>query len=71
MWLPIESAPKDGTWVLLTGEGGDYHASYGECWMSIGRFDPGGYNDKWRDQWDDYYGPYEPTHWQPLPEPPQ
>lgn len=81
-WRPIETAPKDGTWILLGGtaieaqdwfepgpEGYPIRSEYGnaEVPMSIARWS----EKSWRDQWDDYYGPQCPTHWQPLPEPPQ
>jgi hypothetical protein len=83
-WQPIDTAPKDGKWVLLAG---------GECernedsdnkgrvvtaqWTaefrsyasdSIGT-EPGRWQFAWYD--DGFYGEYEnPTHWQPLPSPP-
>lgn len=75
-WQPIETAPKDGTWVLLAG---------GECDGDEGdaqRIVTGQYTDylngrktewHWQFCWYDggYYGNYEdPTHWMPLPEPP-
>ena len=58
-WQPISTAPKDGEWILLYEERDDEHAI--EC----GFFDCG-----------DWYGPDHiytiyPTHWQPLPEPPE
>jgi hypothetical protein len=74
MWQPIETAPKDGTWVLLTGGVIDYGWEYGEekprC--VVGQFKPGGdgSNGPWQFAWYDggYYGAYEnPTHWMPLP----
>lgn len=59
-WQPIETAPRDGTWLLLTGEG---HVGAG-LWLF----------GEWRDLGDiGWGGMTEPTitHWMPLPEPPQ
>lgn len=63
-WRPIETAPKDGTWVLLywpmtrtnvVVAGHFYAASDGEAvWWSLPKVDT--HND--------------PTHWRPLPSPP-
>lgn len=62
-WQPIQTAPKDGTVVLVWSEG-DYHlASYIDgpvpgwlqkdaCFVLSGHMEP-------------------PTHWRPLPLPPQ
>ena len=72
-WQPIETAPKDGTTILL----------YRPDALPWGRVTPG----KWEEQkyhkrpapfWEIWYkigGAYEsrtwePTHWMPLPEPP-
>jgi len=62
-WQPIETAPKDGTHVLLyvdkgaavniTGGFWDNHPKCG-CWIA------GGYTRK----------QFPPTHWMPLPEAP-
>jgi hypothetical protein len=61
-WQPIETAPKDGTEVLLWVPDGTYFAlmmtgSYEGCamgWCDNVRGSPG----------------FEPTHWMPLPRPP-
>jgi len=63
-WQPIETAPKDGTYVLVT-DGKEVYRSYYE---DI-------YPEDNRPQWFDnsYYSfdPGEiPTHWMPLPKPP-
>jgi hypothetical protein len=63
-WQPIETAPKDGTGVLLFNP-------YEEQWVAIGRwldhihedFHYGWNVDQWRDG-------SEPTHWRPLVDPP-
>lgn len=65
-WRPIETAPKDGTPVLLS-RGGDF--LFG-CWSGHGPDDPAGCWDA-----DVEHGGQEidpaPDHWQPLPPPPQ
>ena len=58
-WQPIETAPKDGVFVLITD--GDvvqigYYEDHLMAWRS--------YEDQCR-LWSD------PTHWQPLPAPPE
>lgn len=62
-WQPIETAPRDGTWILLQAKGSviPVIARWGigeigkDCWVD-GDFSP---------------CPYAPkaTHWMPLPEP--
>jgi hypothetical protein len=64
-WQPINTAPKDGTSVLLYQPKGRY---YHECMMVAA----------WSTSWmPDGIGGYEwenelqaPTHWMPLPLPP-
>ena len=64
-WQPIETAPKDGTSILVYSEKGDK-----------GAFLPGGMAvDRWQREYTTGFGefnPYHwpPTHWMPLPEPP-
>jgi hypothetical protein len=59
-WQDISTAPKDGTAVL----------AYDPSWydvpypMKMNRF------GRWV-HWFDDHGPFHPTHWQPLPEPPE
>lgn len=54
-WKPIETAPKDGTFVLT------YDSEYGflVCSFTAGFWFP----------FDGDY-PIDPTHWMPFPEPP-
>lgn len=54
-WMPIDSAPLDGTWVLL--------------WCGYGIPDLGFFGQL--GQWEDSSNFIEPTHWMPLPEPPK
>jgi hypothetical protein len=74
MWQPIETAPRDGTWILLAGGTID-------CgWDSeqrphcvVGQFLAAAQPQCWQFAWYDsgYYGEYDrPTHWMSLPEPP-
>ena len=62
-WQPIETAPIDGTEVLVFGpkQDGVYLAAYkyGD-WCVAG---------PWDDGWTELLSP--PTHWMPLPEPPK
>lgn len=61
-WQPIETAPKDGTTVLTWTKGltEDEGAIMPMRWSSTRG-------------WCEYWGNHDlfPTHWMPLPEPPQ
>jgi len=65
-WQPIETAPKDGTWIALWSDGSKVQAGYwGPSYF--------GSDHKWiqyahRSECEEVEP--EPTHWQPLPEPP-
>ena len=67
-WQPIETAPKDGTLIILykpDGDGDDRSRTvdvgrWGEVWTT--------YRGMWRMQACD--GWVTPTHWMPLPKPP-
>ena len=65
-WQPIETAPRDGTYILLDwflegGGGGHPEVAFWhstkQLWCSSRLLNAEGY--------------YSPTHWQPLPEPPK
>lgn len=58
-WQPIETAPKDGSLVLLCLSP---HRGYLECPRKVGGW--------WDDKWNIFGGSWCPTHWQPLPTPP-
>lgn len=63
-WKPIETAPKDGTEILVRGpqrDGGVYHdvQAWPDGWTGM----------PWPVALMDYAAG-EPTHWMPLPEPP-
>ena len=70
-WLPIETAPKDGTRVLL------FHP-YRGVMVDKGLIITGHYLETWdemrntfRCDWVQGDFVIKPTHWQPLPAPPQ
>jgi hypothetical protein len=59
-WQPIETAPKDGTRVLLHSPSTHTYTGIVASWCLI--------EERW-EEWGDYY-PCSPTHWMPIPEPP-
>lgn len=63
-WQPIETAPKDGTPVLVHAPGGctqwKLHTTLWIC-----RWD-----GRWVEAGGEEYTTCEPTHWMPLPPPP-
>lgn len=75
VWQPIETAPKDGTWVLLSGcdilYGWDGDSTPGAVVGQYTELLNGRHiRPRWQFAWYDsgYYGEYEhPTHWMPLP----
>ncbi len=63
-WQPIETAPKDGTPFLAFGiSPGQYKFEYGDD-IGVTRWKVG-YGGSWSG------GPAYPTHWMPLPPPPE
>lgn len=67
-WQPIETAPKDGTAVLLY-YGEDYYVMEGRCFPTKASFQGRGSPYKWVSAVD--MGDLQPTHWVPLPLPPK
>ena len=64
-WQPIETAPKDGTHILLARTDSE--------WVCQGRYvcDDKGWYELNNDASDHWGGEIYPTHWMPLPEPPK
>lgn len=80
-WLPIETAPRDGTWFLiyLADEDDGPFSAY-----EVGKYDPymttdyievegGLYRKELRSSydWAGFNNFHRATHWMPLPEPPE
>lgn len=65
-WQTIESAPRDGTPVLVAERGPN------GWWIDVGEnmYDISDGPDKWRGR-ESSNVTCEPTHWMPLPEPPK
>lgn len=71
-WQPIETAPKDASEIILgiAGKNGCSFTGYWEdqpnYWGEIGFHD-----ECWRQGGFYSEHPSNPTHWQPLPQPPE
>lgn len=66
-WRPIETAPKDGTWVILYAPAGGVQPGY---WgPSYFDYDPMWLQYAHRSEAREVVG--EPTHWMPLPNSPE
>ena len=67
-WQPIETAPKDGTVIDIwtTTEWDHIPQRFTSCWW----WKPGHESAQWRGIPHDPMN-WVPTHWMPLPEPPQ
>ncbi len=75
-WQPIETAPKDGTIILLAETNFQNETSWDRYSnIDIGAWEeklPGAPPDETEFWWASNYGRVEnPTHWMPLPAPPQ
>ena len=76
-WQPIETAPKDSSWILLTGGKIDYGWDGDEPpSIVVGQHEHVHHHkgDRWQFAWYEsgYYGQYEsPTHWMLLPKLPE
>lgn len=65
-WKPIETAPRDGTQILVCvtySLGSDEWET--KMWVDFAK-DP----YIWPTYWERIDIPFEPTHWMPLPSPP-
>jgi hypothetical protein len=68
-WLPIETAPRDGSWVLLKGGDSFEPTDSGRLYPCVSAW----WNADWEEWvfvWFDsaWRGTWEaPTHWMPIP----
>jgi Lar family restriction alleviation protein len=77
-WQPIETAPRDGTWVLLAGGECEFNEESDNKGRTVtarwtNEFSHHDTSGCWQFAYYDSgcYGEYEnPIHWQPLPSPP-
>lgn len=71
-WSPIFTAPKDGTLVDLWGINHLRHGKPGERIVNVRWGAVTNWMGQERDDWQHGRGEdFEPTHWMPLPTPPQ
>lgn len=67
-WQPIETAPRDGTWILCLLDRVYADNNRQTCvvvrWLESNRIADVG-------SWIDEEYSYDVTHWMPLPEPPK
>jgi len=69
-WQPIETAPKDGTYILVAGPSGYYSTPLR---VEVCKWNNANHKDNWRNHSNDWFtdGGEDATHWMPLPEPPK
>lgn len=70
-WEPIETAPKDGTRILICGgtrtDSGDFcDGSYPFAGQTIAHWDHDGWNGGHSEGYNENWW-HKPTHWMPLP----
>lgn len=70
-WQPIETAPKDGTRIIMTnGAWVDFGWFSHSVWLGPRAAKGAWVGDDPRDGRGALDGIHEPTHWMPLPAPP-
>lgn len=71
MWQPIETAPKDGTAILIACN----YDRMGKARVTLawwdGKWLESQYWDDNDEEWIDCVCQFKPTHWMPPPEPPE
>lgn len=81
-WKPIETAPKDGTRILIYEQGGAgsddevFACVWGRFWPQTQPTPGTGWRENYSEGWVEFGGMDvrqtcdKPTHWMPLPKPP-
>lgn len=61
-WRPIGEAPKDGTRIIVASD--EYGSVWCDVWWEV--------RPRAGARWTSFVGPlrFQPTHWMPLPAPP-
>lgn len=75
-WRPIETAPKDGTPILIWQPDNRHHDEIDGCKFDDPRYAIGYWRAWAKSEWDMGWGNrnqahVNPTHWMPLPAPPK
>lgn len=68
-WKPIETAPKDGVWVLLGRS--DWDKPHIGIWTEYAPMEDWNMPDPRWEKDGEGLPLHGPTHWMPLPEPPK
>ena len=69
-WQPIETAPKDGSYLLLHTEFSETVIGWFGKDTNIEEYEGWLYGDGNDYSTGLFYNPIKPTHWMPLPKPP-
>lgn len=71
-WQDISTAPKDGTRVLLCSTANDQYRVFSPCeWTKAGEISEEGFWLWWQAEPAYLIEVPAPSHWQPLPAPPE
>lgn len=67
-WRDIDTAPRDGKTVIDLHDGHDRRTDM--VWQITSPMHPNGCWKKYYQSWEDVEDFFQPTHWMPIPEPP-
>jgi hypothetical protein len=74
-WMPIDTAPRDGTRIMLYTPPSYVCLAVWRDKAAFARNETGSGWEVWNNDDDSWYSfslePEEPTHWMPIPTPPQ
>lgn len=69
-WQPIETAPKDGTPVLIAAHDNGMSSQPRHVLVAHWSYSFSDDGEWLRDEGEEFSQTWPPTHWQPLPDPP-